>query len=218
MRIDWIKQSGSGVLLVFFNGWGMDVQAIPHLSTKYDLVVCSDYRSLGTEGDNICFSAYHTVYVVAWSMGVWAAANMLPRWQVQPAKSIALNGTELPIDNQYGIPVRSYELTKRGMTEQSREKFFARMFVNEVEYELFSVNKPQRILTEQIEELWFIHSLSTEHKNCINWNKVFISEKDLIFPSENQLRWWQNKTSVTFLPGGHYPFYSFRSWDELLDI
>ena len=55
MRIDWIKQSGSGVLLVFFNGWGMDVRAIPHLSTKYDLVVCSDYRSLGTEGDNICF-------------------------------------------------------------------------------------------------------------------------------------------------------------------
>ena len=35
MRIDWIKQSGSGVLLVFFNGWGMDVRAIPHLSTKF---------------------------------------------------------------------------------------------------------------------------------------------------------------------------------------
>ena len=47
MRIDWIKQSGSGVLLVFFNGWGMDVRAIPHLSTKYDLVVCSDYRFVG---------------------------------------------------------------------------------------------------------------------------------------------------------------------------
>ena len=56
------------------------------------------------------------------------------------------------------------------------------MFVNEVEYELFSVNKPQRILTEQIEELWFIHSLSTEHKNCINWNKVFYFRKGSYFP------------------------------------
>lgn len=218
MRIEWIQRKGSGVLLVFFNGWGMDSQSVAHLSAPYDLAVCSDYRSLECEGETICFSDYHTVYVVAWSMGVWAAANTLPDWQVEPDKCVALNGTELPIDNQYGIPVRSYELTERGMTEAGREKFFARMFVNKAEYESFSVNKPRRTLTEQVEELRFIHRLSPEHKNCIKWNKVFISEKDLIFPPENQMHWWRERASVTLLPGGHYPFYAFRNWEELVTI
>ena len=70
MRIDWIKtETETGCCLFFFNGWGMDVQAIAHLSSSYDLAVCSDYHSLETGKEAILFSNYHTVYVVAWS---WA--------------------------------------------------------------------------------------------------------------------------------------------------
>ncbi len=216
MRIDWVQQKGEGVLVVFFNGWGMDCRAVAHLQTDADLMICSDYRSLEAEGGIPDFSPYHTLYVVAWSMGVWAAANVMPEWGVQPDRLVALNGTERPVDNLYGIPVRSYELTENGMTEQGREKFFARMFADRREAALFSVNKPRRILTEQVEELCLIHKLSSEHKKCIKWDKIYISEKDLIFPPANQRHWWEDKAPTTTLAGGHYPFYHFTDWQEIL--
>lgn len=216
MRTDWVQRKGEGVVLIFFNGWGMDCRAVSHLQTDADLLVCSDYRSLETEGGIPDFSTYHTVYVVAWSMGVWAAANVLPVWGVKPDRLVALNGTERPVDDSYGIPVRVYELTEKGMTEQGREKFFARMLAERNEAALFSVNKPRRILTEQIEELYLIHKLSSEHKKCIKWDKIYISEKDLIFPPENQRRWWEGKAQTVSLGGGHYPFYRFADWKEIL--
>lgn len=216
MRIDWVQRKDKGVVIVFFNGWGMDSRSVSHLRTDSDWVVCSDYRSLKPEGGVPDFSSYHTLYVVAWSMGVWAAANVLPEWEVHPDRLVALNGTERPVDDLYGIPVRSYVLTENGMTERGREKFFARMFADRREAELFSVNKPRRILTEQVEELRLIHKLSSEHKKCIKWDKIYISEKDLIFPPANQRRWWEGKAPVASLVGGHYPFYNFTTWKEII--
>lgn len=216
MRIDWVKQDNGRVVVVFFNGWGMDSKVVNHLSTEYDLAICSDYRTLQSENGEIDFSPYSVIYVVAWSMGVWAAANIIPRWGIKPDKWIAFNGTERPIDNHYGIPVLNYELTEKGMTEKGREKFFTRMLVNKNELTLFSANKPERMLTEQIEELCNIHKLSSVHKNCVKWDKVFISERDFIFPPANQFNWWQGKTDPISLPGGHYPFYEFRNWEDIL--
>lgn len=215
MRIDWVRKNKGDRVVVFFNGWGMDSRIISHLPVACDLVVCSDYRTLEIEGGEIDLSCYQCCYVIAWSMGVWAAANTVGNWKVRPDKWIALNGTECPIDNEWGIPVQSYELTERGMDERGKEKFFSRMFVNKAQYDLFSVNKPLRPLPEQIEELRLIHKLSSEHKKCIKWDKVYISAKDLIFPASNQLAWWQGKTTVIHLSGGHYPFYEFCSWEEI---
>lgn len=217
MRIDWLRRDGSGALLVFFNGWGMDTGAVAHLQGNMNVAVCSDYRSLDT-GEVPCFSDYDSVYIAAWSMGVWAAANTVPGWRVRVEKAVALNGTECPIDDRYGIPVRNYELTERGMTEQGREKFFSRMFADKAGYESFSAHASRRNLPEQVEELRRIHLLSSERKDRMKWDRVFISGKDLIFPAENQARWWRERASAVLLAGGHYPFYEFRSWEEVLGI
>lgn len=217
MRIEWLRQKGGRRVIVFFNGWGMDRQVIAHLKPDCDLLVCYDYRQL-VPVEMPVLSAYAECIVVAWSMGVWAAANVWSRQNSLPSRAIALNGTERPVHDKYGIPERIYLLTEKGMNEEGREKFFARMFTETEERECFTAHKPERELREQTEELSLIHKQSTELKNSISWHKVYVSEKDIIFPKINQLNWWQGKTDIRLLQGGHFPFYRFSSWNEIIDL
>lgn len=216
MRIDWVNKRGADRVVVFFNGWGMDKRAVSHLESKDDLLICYDYRSLVAD-PLPDLSEYGRVYLVAWSMGVWAAAQVLKDWAVLPFSCIAINGTEHPIDDKFGIPPSVYRLTEKGLDEKGREKFFLRMLTEEAERERFEGNKPLRELPEQHEELHAIRIQCSEQKNHLRWNKAYISEKDVIFPSAHQLNWWQGRAVITKLTGGHYPFYCFRNWEEIVE-
>lgn len=127
MQIEWLKKQGSGRVLLFFNGWGMDAGAVAHLACDGDMLAVCDYRDL-EQGRPEGLEAYAEVDVVAWSMGVWAAANVLPAWGIVSHRLVALNGTEHPVDDRWGIPVRIYRLTELGMNEEGRRKFTGRMF------------------------------------------------------------------------------------------
>lgn len=214
MRMEWVNKKGQGRVVVFFNGWGMDEKSISHLSGENDLLLCFDYRHIG---QNFCpeLSGYKEIYLIAWSMGVWAAANIVGEWNIKFTGKVALNGTECPIDGRYGIPPQIYQLTEQGMDEKGREKFFTRMLNGAEEKRRFENNKPSRLLAEQIEELYAIEKQCSELKRNIKWDKIFISEKDVIFPVNNQLNWWCNRADITMLPTGHYPFYYFSNWEEI---
>ncbi|MDR1755895.1 MAG: DUF452 family protein [Culturomica sp.] len=216
MRIEWVNQQGGGQVVVFFNGWGMDRRAVSHLACDGDLLLISDYRKLEPEllPD---LSAYGEVRIAAWSMGVWAAFTLLPDWGVPCNRLVGLNGTALPVDNRYGIPEAVYRLTERGMNEQGREKFFARMFTGETERRRFRHNAPERELPEQLEELAAIREAGGRDSATLHWSNVYVSEGDVIFPTANQRAFWENRCVVTPLPGGHYPFYRFGCWDEIFE-
>ena len=78
--------------LLFFAGWGMDETPFMHnLPPNKDLIICYDYRSL--DFDSTLLSTYDGIYVVAWSMGVWAASQVLPDSNLPLKQSIAINGT-----------------------------------------------------------------------------------------------------------------------------
>lgn len=216
MRIEWLHRKCMDLVIVFFNGWGMDGKVIAHLEKDADLLMCSDYRSLKSE-DPPALSGYREVYVVAWSMGVWAAAHLLPTWKVAIKKKVALNGTERPVDDRFGIPYRTYVLTEKNMDERGREKFFSRMLAGKEEMKRFADQKPGRELSGQAEELQKIREYSSEQENCLHWDRVFISEQDVIFPPESQYAWWKERAPVSYLQGGHYPFYQFKSWREILE-
>lgn len=217
MRIEWLHKKGSDRVIVFFNGWGMDQAAVSHLSKDCDVVMVYDYRDLKA-GNLPNLDTYPKVYVVAWSMGVWAAANLIPEMQREPSIMIAMNGTEHPVHDFWGIPEKIYALTEKGMNEKGREKFLLRMLNGREELQRFTQNHPQRPIKEVCEELCLIGKQSIGYHNELNWNKVYISEKDIIFPVINQQNWWRDKCShLQMLPGGHYPFYQFQSWDEILE-
>ena len=125
MRIEWLNKKGSGRVIVFFHGWGMDAAGVSHLQMEDDVLMCYDYRSLDFDFPDL--GHYRCIYVVAWSMGVWAADRVISRLEMKPERCVALNGTTRPVDDEYGIPVKIYELTEKGMNERGREKFFLRM-------------------------------------------------------------------------------------------
>lgn len=217
MRIEWINKSGNDRIVVFFNGWGMTPQAVSHLNQSDDLIVCYDYRNLSTKGFP-SLEHYHKIVVVAWSMGVWAATRVLPELKISPSKLIALNGTEYPVNDQWGIPLKIYQLTEKGMNEQGRKKFVQRMFDTPQDRQYFEGKSTERTLEDVCEELVCIKKESTGTTNTLKWNKVYISEKDIIFPVQNQKNWWQERAEeIKILPGGHYPFYHFRGWEEIIE-
>lgn len=218
MRIEWLRKKESDRVIIFFNGWGMDPGVVAHLEGEVDVVVCGDYRHLNAEVFPE-LDHYRKIYVVAWSMGVWAAANTLPVFHVKPERLIALNGTERPIDDKYGIPERVYLLTEKGMNEKGREKFISRMLNGADERMRFAGCFPQRLYVEVCEELVEIRIHSTGYQNELKWDKIYISEKDVIFPVTAQQNWWQGKgVEIHYLSGGHYPFYQFRRWEEIIEI
>ncbi|HAL52837.1 MAG TPA: hypothetical protein DCP78_11600 [Sphingobacterium sp.] len=64
-------------LLLFFAGWGMDEQPFLHYSpVGKDLIVAYSYTDLLL--DESLLAGYREIEVFAWSMGVWAAATVLP--------------------------------------------------------------------------------------------------------------------------------------------
>ena len=95
--------------LLFFAGWGMDETPFMHnLPPNKDLIICYDYRSL--DFDSTLLSTYDGIYVVAWSMGVWAASQVLPDSNLPLKQSIAINGTPFPIDDMRGIPLKVHSI------------------------------------------------------------------------------------------------------------
>ncbi|GHV68314.1 hypothetical protein FACS1894199_15360 [Bacteroidia bacterium] len=196
----------------------MDENVIKHIESEEgneDVLVFYDYRTLDIDslpkvGD------YEQIHLLAWSMGVWAAANVYPILGVVANTFTALNGTERPIDDHYGIPITAYTLTEKGLDERGREKFFQRMLSNREDMVTFAQNKPQRALNEQKEELSAIRQLSRTRTATLHWDKVYCSEKDIIFPFQNQQNWWQKRAPITVLPCGHYPFYCLKNWDDFI--
>ncbi len=218
MRIEWLNRENTDRVIVFFNGWGMDSRTVQHLKGEYDILEINDYRQLNTE---ILpeLTSYREVNVVAWSMGVWGAANILPVWGIACTRLIALNGTEHPVNDSWGIPDKIYQLTEKGMNAAGREKFIRRMFADEEERKRFSANKPQREVEEVGEELTAIRLQANELQNSLTWDKVYISSGDVIFSPTNQLAWWDNRAKkIVILDGGHYPFYHFENWAQIWEL
>ncbi len=215
MRIEWLVKNNTDQVVVFFNGWGMDKRTFPRLEGEMDKIVCWDYRTLNTDSTP-SFIGYKKINVVAWSMGVWAAANILPQWGIQPRHLVAFNGTERPVDNRWGIPSPVYLLTEKRMNEKGREKFFSRMFTCQKEQEEFFSCRPERELAGQIQELQAIRTQCEKYQHTLEWERAYVSEKDLIFPVENQQNWWEKRGVPTeSLPTAHYPFYFFRTWEDI---
>ena len=97
MKMDLIKDSKK--LIVLFLGYGFDKSSISHLKLgDYGLLVVSDYSDLGFDKEILIDK---DIYLIAWSMGVWAANLALKNTPLKVA--IAINGTPFGIDEKYGI-------------------------------------------------------------------------------------------------------------------
>lgn len=224
MQYQWINANNNNTnksaLIIYFAGWGTS----PHWVTQWylpsgcDLLVCWDYRDIGKQSINVDFSRYQQITLVAWSLGVWAAEQILPRLELNYTKTIAINGTPHPIDDRHGIPEAIFAGTLQGLTPKTRQKFERRMCGDTQLFEYYQQHTVPRSFDEVYAELEAIYqNYSADYQPSIVWDKAIIGDRDHIFPTINQQNYWllQSTCQVISSPIPHFPFYYYQNWASL---
>lgn len=221
-------------LIMFFAGWGMDERPFLNLAeAEYDIIIISNYNNLNmqTTITDSLLNEYNEINIVAWSMGVWVAGYVLNSYlsdstdtgsiklNSKPSHCIAINGTPIPISNEYGIPEAIFNGTIETLP-QSIDKFNLRMCGSRAVYSKFKAVEPNRTAEDKKSELIALKENFTIC-NPLKWTKAVISADDRIFPPKNQLNYWseylknrypQAEKTATFaieeIDAPHYVFYS----------
>ena len=214
MKKLWINKRNAPELLLFFNGWGMDEKPFKHLAldNELDVLMIYDYTILGDIPE---LDDYKTVHLVAWSLGVFAAAKVLAGEKF--TSSLAINGTLKPIDEGEGIALAIFQGTIDSWSEATRMKFNRRMCGAEHNKQ-FKANAPERSIESQKAELIALQEQITNSPVPKNiFNQAIISVNDKIFTHHNQETHWKNaRIPLTIIDEPHYFFPELKNWKEML--
>lgn len=203
MKYKWLNQKNNSKIIVFFNGWGMDESVVNHLNPEtYDIVMFYDYNDLNTDFDFKIINSYKQKHLISWSMGVMIATLFNQDYDTKTA----INGTIFPINNEYGIPERIYDLTIKGFNEKGAKRFINNMFLEEPP----SI-EIKRELENQRNEL--IALKKYQGNENFKYTRVILSSDDKIIPTKNQINYWKIEPNII---SGHCPFFQLKSWSELL--
>jgi Uncharacterized protein conserved in bacteria len=203
----------------------MDEQPFIGIKSKeYDVFIIYDY-SVFEDFTNIKqeILKYSQICLIAWSMGVWAAERCLENESICFTKAIAINGTLKPINDVEGIPESIYNGTIKNLPEVL-PKFNLRMCggKNGLEYYLERCSKRNALEIKEelikIKEL-FLQENSTNH-NSVKWDYSIISLKDNIFPTNNQLTFWERykRAKIIKIDSYHYPFKLLNNWEKIIEL
>lgn len=216
MKSCWLNKQNNKKLIVFFVGWSFDQNPFKELQTDgYDVLFVYDYNEIS----ELNFEHYESKILIAWSMGVFAAyllKNLFADFDLR----IAVNGTVTPVDDVFGIPVKMFELTLKHAKKGLEGKFYQNVFLTEDEYNLYCQNPVQRTIENRVSELENLYGLI---KNTnVDYEKFYdfaiVSEFDKIIPPKNQIAsHTKNGVPVINNPYGHFPYYKFCSWDDIIN-
>lgn len=220
MKCCWLNNQNNENLIVFLAGWSFDENPFKFLECKnYDILFVYDYNDFESPAELKNLEKYKHKSLITWSMGVFAAYKMKDLFKDFEEK-MAINGTVSPVDNSFGIPVKMFELTLKHATIGLKGKFYQNVFNSPDEYERYSQTPVQRTIENRVYEIENLYDL-IKKDNGLNYEKFYdkaiVSEFDKIIPSKNQLASHEkNNTPVITLSSGHFPFYNFSSWSDIL--
>lgn len=216
MKYHWLNKKNNDELIVFFAGWSFDFKPFEFLECfKNDVLFVYDYNEIEALNAEL-FENYSKKTLITWSMGVFAA-NLLQEQFKNFDKKIAVNGTPFPVDDEFGIPQKPFLLTLRHAKTGLEGKFYQNVFETEHEFEKYQKTPVGRTIDNRVDELKSLYERIKVHQN--SYKKFFdfalISTSDKIIPPKNQINFWQAKAPYKILESGHFPFYNFKSWDEI---
>ncbi len=212
MQYHWLNRQNNDRLIIFFAGWSFDYKPFEFLECgDFDVLFLYDYNS--EELPEI--PNYNKNYLIAWSMGVYSAyrlRNVLPNF----IKKIAVNGTAYPVDDYFGIPQKPFLLTLKHAKIGLEGKFYQNIFDNTKDYERYVKFPVERPIENRVDELNTLYKRITENPESYTdyYDFAIVGLNDKIIPPKNQLNFWKDKAKT--LNSGHFPFYNYKSWTELL--
>lgn len=190
--------------LLLFAGWGMDDAPFLELLGPHDTLVVWDYADLSPLPEAILGD--RPLHLIAWSMGVWAATQTLPRERL--ASATAVNGTPWPIDATRGIPPALFDATLANLSEAGIARFRRRMCGAAALGE-FLRHAPQRDADDLRSELQALSSaIRTRQERPFAWDRAYACADDRIFPPATMRAAFPD---VRLLPGAHWAPEVFRA-------
>ncbi|HRR19748.1 MAG TPA: DUF452 family protein [Ignavibacteriales bacterium] len=197
-------------LVLFFNGFGMDINPLRILlNSNLTILHINKYYDLNFEEIKNISKNFSNKIILSYSLGVYFAGLFLLENLLKFKEVIAINGTLEPINNNYGIDPKMFDLTIKLFDEKGRQNFYRNMFYEMNDYQKFLENQPNRMCDEQKNELITIKKIISDKNLKINrdlFTKIFVSKYDKIIPTKSQINFWEK---VEFIETGHFPFYSF---------
>ncbi|MBP3923819.1 DUF452 family protein [bacterium] len=229
MQYNWLSKKENKNLVMFFAGWSFDGTPFKFLAAEEtDVIIFYDYGEISSAPLNELrteFKKYEKIELIAWSMGVFAAQILKDSLPQNISKKVAVNGTCLPVDNAYGIPQRTFELTLKFVESGLKGKFYKNVFNNDNEFERYTLNPVQRTLENRAEELEKLYEyIKTSGSNAEQicgekfYDFAIVSKFDKIIPPKNQINFWKETgCDIIEAQTGHFPFYEFDSWNEIIN-
>ncbi len=202
----------SDKLIVFLNGWGMDERPFSPLKSSSDVLFLSDYSDLSIDFD---FSQYKNITLIAFSCGVFMASylkEVLPKFDFK----IAINGTIRLFDETYGISKEISKVFENISIENCLEFRKTKLLKTKAELQTFNKYQPHRSLESSRLEFEKLKEYSCKNTNPeYDYDKIISSKKDKIIPFKMQNEFWKNK--VKPIEAAHFPFYNFKSFEEIIN-
>lgn len=215
MQYHWLNKQNNEKLIIFFAGWSFDCKPFEFLNCEdYDVLFVFDYNEISQLPP---FENYRKKYLISWSMGVFTAYLLRENFK-NFDKKIAVNGTPYPVHDEFGIPYKPFLLTLRHAKTGLEGKFYRNIFLLDEEFEKYSKAPVERAIENRENELKSLYEKikSTEIIYEKFYDFALISTDDKIIPTKNQINFWKENADFTTLESGHFPFYNFKSWKDIL--
>ena len=208
MKHVWLKQSeGASRVLVVFGGWAIGAEVFSSLQSHDDILFISEYRDLDYALPDL--SHYHHRILVAWSFGIASYCHWQAKNKDVFERKIAINGSMIPIDREKGIPPQAMQKTIDTLSNASFQIFLTRAHNAKVAEIKIDVGAREAEL---------IAVLERGAAPAQQWDRIWLSQKDRIFPPANMERAWaQQAHAVKRIDEPHVPFHHWQNWDEVID-
>lgn len=234
MQYHWLNKQDNENLIIFFCGWSFDYKPFERLTCGNNDVLCVyDYgdinrisprplREMDSEATPELFiklrnNTYKTYSLITWSMGVYVAyllRESLPEFSTK----VAVNGTPYPVHEEWGIPQKTFDLTLKFVDSGLKGKFQKNLFKRPEDYEKYLANPVARSIENQKQELIELDEYIKNHECSYSkfYDHAIISVTDKIVPTRNQLKFWDGRAKIITLDSGHFPFFEFDNWEDIL--
>lgn len=199
MKLEFLKRENSSKLLLIFAGWSTG----PALYMDINQEGWDSALVWGTDNSAPDFSslyAYDTIYLYAWSFGVFFAEKFLPS-NLRLSAAYAIAGTPTPCDDAEGIPCAVFRGTASTLSERNLQKFQLRMAGSKEAYEFNKERLGLPYSPELSGQLEWVASHSIE--SHIDWTAAYITLEDRIFPAQNQKSAWGDRCKVVDISSPH---------------
>ena len=179
MKTEFINH-GKTSLIVFFCGFYTDANCFIEFDNgKNNILFVYDYSDMQNNPlEYFDFLNYTQVSVIAYSYGVWAL-NYVYNQDLLPeiSSSCAISGTFCPVDNDYGVNEKVYELMARSLNSDTIEKFEQRMALGASSP--LNIKRANRKIENLADELLNIRMVSkhTWFKKNFEFDKVVLTKK-----------------------------------------